>query len=444
MHRYFPHTPEDEARMLAVAGAESVEALFDSVPPACRPLAPLNMPAPLTEWELRARAADLAASMAPGAAWVGAGSYDHHIPAVVPALAGRSEFVTSYTPYQAEMSQGTLQGIFEFQTLIARLFGMEVANASMYDGATATAEGALMACRLTKRNTLAVSSLLHPHYRAVLQTYCTRAGLRYVELPASSAGKTDLASLDAPEAAEPAAVVLQSPNFFGVVEDVRTAAETVHARKGLLVACVTEPLSLALTASPGSLGADIACGEGQSLGLPQGFGGPGLGLLTTRKAFVRNIPGRLVGLTADNQGRRAFVLTLATREQHIRREKAVSNICSNAGLCAMTCAVYLASLGGTGLRELARLNRDKAEYLKAGLLRQGFTSVTQGPTFNEFVLRAPEGFDRVHKRLVKEKRVLFGLDVTPWYPDCRDCYLFCVTETRSRADMDDILKEIAQ
>lgn len=439
MHRYFPHTPDDEARMLGAVGVARVEELFDSIPPDCRRTAELGLAPALTEWELLERAEALAAEMAPaGAAWYGAGSYQHHVPALVTELISRSEFYTAYTPYQPEISQGTLQGIFEFQTLIARLLGMEVANASMYDGATALAEGALMACRLTKRRSLALSSAIHPHYRQVLDTYCRAANIETVELPVTPEGFTDLSA--AGDTAF-AAVLVQSPNHFGVIEPLRHFADWIHERKGLLVTGFTEALAYALLRSPGSQGADIVCGEGQSFGLGQNFGGPSLGLMATAKAHMRNLPGRLVGQTTDAEGRRAFVLTLSTREQHIRREKAVSNICSNAGLCAMTCAIYLAAMGGTGLRRLAELNRDKAAYLKAGLEAAGFRPSFGGPVFNEFVMTAPAGFDATWKRLLAEKRTAFGLPLGENFPGA---YLFCATETRSRAEIDAMLKELAR
>ena len=295
MHRYFPHTAEDEAQMLGVVGADRVEDLFASIPADCRHEGALPLTA-MTEWELTAQAEALAASMpAAGSAWIGAGSYQHYIPAVVPALAGRSEFYTAYTPYQPEISQGTLQGIFEFQTLIARLLGMEVANASMYDGATALAEGALMACRLTKRSAVAVSQALHPHYRTVLDTYCNANGIEVRDLTMTEEGGTSLEHLK--DDTELAALIVQSPNVFGVVEHLAEQAEWIHARKGLLITGFTEAMAYGLLATPGSQGADIVCGEGQSVGLSQAFGGPYLGLMATRKAFVRNLPGRLVGQT---------------------------------------------------------------------------------------------------------------------------------------------------
>ncbi len=440
-HRYFPHTAEDETRMLKAIGVASIEELFASIPDDFRHQSQLPLTA-MTEWELTSRAESLAASLpAAGDAWIGAGSYRHYIPAIVPALAGRSEFYTAYTPYQAEMSQGTLQGIFEFQTLIARLLGMEVANASMYDGATALAEGALMACRITRRNTIAISRGIHPHYRQVLQTYCNAAHIRTVELPLAIEGYTDIHAC--PDGVDLAALLVQSPNFFGVIEPLSGCADWIHCQKGLLVTGFTEAMAYGLLCSPGSQGADIVCGEGQSLGLAQSFGGPGLGLMATRKAYMRNIPGRLVGQTTDVAGKRAFVLTLATREQHIRREKAVSNICSNAGLCAMTCAIYLASLGSTGLVHMARLNHDKAEYLRSGLIAAGFTPLFEGPVFNEFALKAPAGFAQKHAALQKERKIVFGLDLSG-YQGPVNGYLFCVTETRTRAEMDAMLKEISQ
>lgn len=437
MHRYFPHTPEEEAQMLSAVGAKNLSDLFASVPMESRHPGPLALGEPMSEWALTSRATELASKQACcGAAWVGAGSYSHYIPATVAELSGRSEFYTSYTPYQAEMSQGTLQGIFEFQTLIARLTGMEVANASMYDGATAMAEAMLMACRVTKRMSAVVSEAVHPHYREVLRTYATAAGVELSELKADAAGQTVLSG----DASKLAAVLIQSPNVFGVIEPLSKAADWIHGGKGLLVAGFTEAVAYGLLASPGSQGADIVCGEGQSLGLAQGFGGPGVGLLATKKDYMRNIPGRLVGQTTDTEGRRAFVLTLSTREQHIRREKAVSNICSNSGLCAMTAAMFMASMGSTGFNELAKCNHSVAEYLKAGLLKRGFTPAYTGATFNEFVLRAPAGFEKKWLAL-QDKGVLFGLRLDKWYGK-PDHYLFCATETRSKAEIDHMLTEV--
>jgi glycine dehydrogenase subunit 1 len=434
--------------MLAAVGAREPDDLFQAVPQSCRRKEALRLAPPLTEWELTRHLEELAAQG--GGDWkvfLGAGSQSHHIPALTPYLAGRSEFLTSYTPYQPEMSQGTLQAIFEFQTLISRLVGLEVSNASMYDGATALAESALMAMRLTKRRTLAVSSLAHPHWREVLATYLApRQEAALVTLPAGADGRTDLAPLGSlPASDPPAALLLQSPNILGAFEDLPAAAGIIHAAGGLLVSSFSEPFAFGLCKSPGSQGADIVCGEAQSFGLPQGFGGPSLGVMSCSREFLRQIPGRLVGQTTDVDGKRAFVLTLSTREQHIRRSKAVSNICSNAGHCALTAAIFMAAIGGSGFRKAAEVNLELAAYLKAGLLEAGFTSTFSAPTFNEFALKAPVGFPAVYRRL-KEKKILAGLPLASWYPDqpiLRDCWLFGVSETKTKADIDALLQEMA-
>lgn len=440
--RYLPHTDEEISSMLKVAGVKSLDALFSTVPEDCRRDAEMSLPDPQTEWELNESMEGLSSSMAVSPEYkvfVGAGSYDHFIPASVSYLLSRSEFVTSYTPYQPEMSQGTLQAIYEYQTLVNRLLGMEVANASLYDGATALAEALFMAIRVTKRKRVAVSCLVHPMYRRVLRTYFEPTGYDVLELPYLEDGTTDLSGLD--ETDDLAGVAVQSPNFFGCIENLDMIAEKVHKKKTLLVACFSEPLAYGLLKSPGTLGADIACGEGQSLGIPRSFGGPGLGVFASKMKYVRSMPGRLIGQTVDADGKRGFVLTLATREQHIRREKATSNICTNNSLCAVSAAMYMASLGGSGIRELARLNRDKSEYLKQELTRSGFNIPFSSPTFNEFVVAFPEGFEAFHKALEK-KKVLAGLPLAPYYPELSNHYLFCVTETRTREDMDALVEEV--
>ncbi len=441
--RYFPHTEADIAEMLSAVGAASVDELFASVPADCRFESPPDLPEALDEWRLARRAGDMAAEA--GGDWktfLNAGSQSHHIPALVPQLAGRSEFLTAYTPYQPEMSQGTLQAIFEYQTLVSRLTGLAVSNASMYDGATAMAEAVLMAQRVTKRRTVAVSKLVHPHWREVLATYLAPAAdVDVLILPAGPDGRTDMTPLAG--LAEPAVLVMQSPNFLGVIEDLPAAASAIHSRGGLLAAGFSEPFALGLVQSPGKQGADIAFGEGQSLGLPQSFGGPGLGILSSRNEYVRQIPGRLVGETVDNRGRRGFVLTLSTREQHIRRAKAVSNICSNAGHSALTAAVFMASIGGTGFRRMAQVNRDLAEYLKAGLVRLGFKPISDAPTFNEFALAAPAGFAEKHSALRKHK-ILAGLSLARQYPEYGDAWLFGVTEAFGAEDIDHLLESIGR
>ncbi len=442
--RYLPHTDADVAQMLRAVGAASLDDLFAAIPADCRFQGELDLPPAKTEWELGAHMAALAGTMTvpPDAkVFVGAGSYPHHIPATVPYLISRSEFCTAYTPYQPEISQGTLQAIFEYQTLATRLLGMEVANASMYDGASALAEALLMAIRIAKgkRTTVAVSRLIHPHYRRVVRTYFGPTGYRIIELPLLSDGSTDLSGLEGIDGL--AAVAIQSPNYFGCVEDLKAAADAAHGLGALLVAGFTEPLAFGLLKNPGGQGADIACGEGQSLGIPQSFGGPGLGMFTALNKYVRNMPGRLIGQTTDRDGKRGFVLTLATREQHIRREKATSNICSNQGLCATMSTMYMASLGGTGIRKLARLNRDKAEYLKAALTDAGVEIPFSRPTFNEFVARFPKGFGAAHQKLAA-RGIVAGHPVECDYPELADHYVFCATEIHAKADLDALVKEV--
>lgn len=440
--RYLPHTPEDIEAMLEAVGAGSLEDLFSSVPEDCRRRAPMELPTPLTEWDLSAHVSSMAernAAPPGGLSFVGAGSYEHHIPATVEAVLQRSEFYTAYTPYQPEMTQGTLQAVYEYQTLVTRLLGLDVANASLYDGASALAEALLMAIRVTRKQRVAVSRAVHPHYRQVVRTYFAPTGYEVVELPFMEDGATDLSPVEG--GADLAAVAIQSPNFFGCIEDLQTAADRVHEGGALLVASFTEPLAFGLIPSPGSRGADIACGEGQSLGIPQSFGGPLLGVFATRDKYVRSIPGRLVGKTVDAEGRQGFVLTLATREQHIRREKATSNICTNNSLCALAAAVYLASLGGRSVRELSRLNYDKAEYLKDRLRNAGFGIAFGAPTFNEFVVKTPPGFEKTHARLA-DQQIVAGVPLAAWYPELDNQCLFCVTETKSRDAMDRLVEEM--
>lgn len=442
--RYLPHTPEDMETMLEAIGVESIDDLFSSIPERYRLDSPLDLPDPLNEWELN-RHMDLLASQGAvnsGARiFLGAGRYDHFIPAVVTNLAARSEFVTSYTPYQPEISQGTLQAIYEYQTLTSRLLGMEVATASHYDGSTAFAEALLMAVRVTGRRKVAVSRLVHPLYRQVAATYFAPTGYELLELPLGPDGTTDFSPLEGMD--ELAAVAVQSPNFFGCLENMGSMASRTHEIGALLVAAFTEPLAYGLIKSPGSQGADIACGEGQSFGIPMSFGGPGLGILASKARFMRSLPGRLVGKTTDREEKRGFVLTLATREQHIRREKATSNICTNNSLCALTAAAYLSCLGGTGMRDLAKLNRDKAEYLKGSLAAAGGVIPFSAPTFNEFVVKFPGDSDRIRSRLL-EKGIVPGLELEPYFPDLAGHHLVCVTETKTRDQMDELVKEVVQ
>ena len=440
--RYLPHTPEDLDKMLAAVGVKNLEGLFAGIPEDCRRKAPLDLPA-LTEWELNDHMDGLAGRTVSGNEYqifAGAGSYAHFIPEAARYVLSRSEFVTAYTPYQPEISQGTLQGIFEYQTLVCRLLGMDVANASLYDGASALAEALLMAIRIGRNKpTVAVSALIHPHYRKVVETYFRPTGFKVQTLPYKADGTTDLSGLGQIEGL--AGVALQSPNFFGCIEDLAAAGEAIHAREAMFITCFSEPLAYGLLKSPGQLGADIACGEGQSLGLPQTFGGPGLGVFAARQTYLRSMPGRLVGQTVDADGQRGFVLTLSTREQHIRRERATSNICSNQSLCAMAAGIYMAALGGTGFRELAALNRDKAEYLKGALAAAGHTLPFARATFNEFVVRFPAGFDSKWRALLRRK-ILCGIPLVCYYPELTDHYLLCATETKRKEDLEALVREV--
>ncbi|SDP08164.1 aminomethyl-transferring glycine dehydrogenase subunit GcvPA [Desulforhopalus singaporensis] len=441
--RYLPHTDEDIRTMFDTIGVSDFEGLFRTVPESCRYDKEMKLPPPKTEWDLNSYMAEIKSMMKitpEHAVLVGAGRYQHHIPSTIPAIMSRSELITAYTPYQPEMAQGTLQGLYEYQTLTARLLGVDVANASMYDGASALAEALLMGIRIgRKKKRVAVSKAIHPHYRAVVDTYFAPTEYEIVELAVAEDGRTDLSSLSAEDGF--AAVALQSPNFFGVIEDMEKSAEAIHAADSLFIAAFSEPLAFGLVKSPGSCGADIVCGEGQSLGIPVSFGGPGLGMFGCRDKFVRNLPGRLVGETRDLEGKRGYVLTLSTREQHIRREKATSNICSNQGICTLTAAMYMASLGGTGIRKLAKLNFDKAEYLKAGLQQAGATLCHDAPTFNEFAVRFDSDFKPVQKSLM-EQGIAAGLNLSGFYDDMDNCYLFCVTETASKDVLDTVIKEV--
>jgi glycine dehydrogenase subunit 1 len=442
--RYIPHTRDDVRRMLEVIGSPRVEDLFTAIPEELRLRRPLALPEALGEQEVLAELERLAAANADSRGYdcfLGGGTYSHFIPSAVDALVSRAEFYSAYTPYQPEMSQGTLQAIFEWQTMMCGLTALDVSNASMYDGASATAEAALMAMRITRRSKVAVSTSLHPHYRQVLDTHLAGLRAEVVTIPRGENGRSEPVGdfVDA----DTAAVILQQPNFFGVVEDLSGAAEAAHARGALLIASVTEALSLALLRPPGEAGADIACGEAQSFGVPMGFGGPHLGFLATRAERVRQLPGRLVGETVDTRGKRGFVLTLSTREQHIRRERATSNICTNEGLCLLMATIYLALLGRVGLRKLAEMNLAKAEYAKARIRETpGLELAFSAPTFNEFVVRlgVPAG-----EALARAQRagIIGGLDLGPHAPELGSALLICITELNRKESIDRLVDSLA-
>lgn len=441
--RYLPHTDADISAMLEAVGVDCMEDLFANIPDTVRFSGGMDLPPAMTEWELRSFMEGFAAESPDYTLFLGAGRYDHYIPAADAHLLGRSELLTSYTPYQPEVSQGTLQAVYEYQTLAARLLGMEISNASMYDGASALAESLLMATRIKKadKGTIALSSLIHPGYRQVVDAYFRPTAFEIMLLPARPDGRTDLAAIG--DMSDVVAVAVQSPNFFGCMENLAEIGTLAEGKEAVFVSCFTEPLAYGLYQPPGVQGAVIACGEGGSLGIPLSYGGPGLGMLATRMAHVRNMPGRVVGRTADADGKRGFVLTLATREQHIRRGRATSNICTNSNLCAVAAAMYMACLGGTGFRELARLNYDKTEYLKQQLRRAGVALPFDAPTFNEFVVRLPAGFERKYKELAASRRIVAGLPLAGWYPELPDHYLLCVTEKITRKDMDFLVSEVS-
>ena len=443
MSRYVPHTPREVQEMLAAIGARDVADLFADLPAAIRQEGPIALPAGVSEPEAMRQMGDLAEMNGTTddlVCFLGGGAYDHHIPAVVPHLVGRGEFVTCYTPYQPEVSQGTLQVIYEFQSLICALTGMDQANASMYDGATALAEAALIAVSQTGRKKLAVSEAVHPEYRDVLATTVQHFGVKLVILPCED-GLTDMGELQKCVDDTVAGVVVGYPNHFGCIEDLEAICQRARAVQALTVVAAY-PTALGLLKPPGALGADIVCGEGQPLGIPLSFGGPYLGYLAARECYLRKMPGRIAGRTVDCRGQGGFVLTLQTREQHIRREKATSNICSNEALLALTATVYLASLGQTGLQAVARQCTQKAHHLKRRLCEiPGVEAPFTAPFFNEFVLRLPKA-KAVLKDLAR-RGVLGGIALENRFPALKDCILVAVTEKRSAEEISlyvDLLK----
>ena len=437
--RYIPHTTGDVTQMLERIGVATLEDLFVEVPESVRLKRPLDIQEPASETELLRELKALAlgnATPETHKSFLGGGAYHHFIPTVIDLLISRSEFYTAYTPYQPEISQGTLQAVFEFQTLICQLTGMDAANASMYDGASACAEAVLMAMRLTRRKKVLLSKALNPRYRGVVATYCRYLNMELVEVAVAADGRTDLEDLAAKLDDSTAVVVAGYPNYFGVIEDVAVLAEKSHEHGAKLVTAVAEPIALGLLKSPGELGADIVAGDAQSFGLPLAFGGPYVGFFAVLQKDVRGMPGRLVGETTDLEGQRGFVLTLATREQHIRREKATSNICSNQGLCALMATIFMSLLGKQGLREMAEQNLAKAAYARKQLSGiKGFSLVFDGPAFNEFVVRSEAPVAEVLLRL-EEAGILGGIPLGEDYPEMADCFLVCVTEQNQREEID--------
>jgi glycine dehydrogenase subunit 1 len=435
--RYLPLTPDDRAAMLATIGVPSIDDLFVDVPKAAWRDQPVDLPHHQGELEVERALTGLAArnrSAGQGPFFCGAGAYRHHVPATVDHIIQRSEFLTSYTPYQPEIAQGTLQYLYEFQTQVAALTGMEVANSSMYDGSTATGEAVMMAARVTRRNKAVLSGGLHPHYARTTETLARVAGVEVSRLAAQiDAEAAVIAAIDS----DTACVVVQTPNVFGTVTDVSAIAAAAQAKGALLIVVVTEVVSLGLLKSPGEMGADIVVAEGQSIGNALNFGGPYVGLFAAREKHVRQMPGRLCGETVDAEGRRGFVLTLSTREQHIRRDKATSNICTNSGLCALAFTIHISLLGETGLRQLAAINHAKARQLAAALGTVAGIEILTPRFFNEFAIRVPGNAELLVEALA-DKGIIAGVPMTRLSPNggMEDVLLVCATETTTDADID--------
>jgi glycine dehydrogenase subunit 1 len=435
--------------MLAVLGLESIDDLFDSIPAGLQLNRRLAIPPPLPEMDLRRHFRALAdgnEDVSRRPCFLGAGLYDHYVPSVVGTVIGRSEFSTAYTPYQPEMSQGTLQTIYEFQSMVAHLTGMDVANASMYDGASALAEAVLMAADLTGRSDVILPGSVHPSWHRVTETYVAALGIHLISPETHGArgvGATQPSALAALITERTACVVIQQPNFFGGVEALREIGALAH-QAGALLVVAANPIALGLLSAPGDEGADIVVGEGQPLGLGLSFGGPLVGFFACRKEHLRRIPGRLVGVTADNQGRRGYTLTLQTREQHIRREKATSNICTNQGLCMLAATTYLATMGRAGVREVAEQCLHKAHYAQQLITDlPGFSAAFSGPFFHEFAIRCPIPPRQIYTFL-RERGMVGGYELGRDYPELSDCMLFCVTEKRTRAEIDALAETLAE
>lgn len=437
--RYIPHTETDIREMLAAIGVDEVSDLFDSIPDSLRLESPLNLPEAQGEADLVQTMRRLEArNLNPDdySVFLGAGAYRHFTPSLVNHMILRGEFSTCYTPYQPEVSQGTLQAIFEFQSFICLLTGMEIANASMYDGASSLAEAVLMAHRVHGGKEVLIARSVHPEYREVVATYTQGLDFDIKEIPFGKDGRFDFDFVKKNMSENTACVVVQSPNFFGIVEQLAELGEFLKDQKTLFVVAVAEATSLGILKPPGERGADIVAGEGQALGLPVSYGGPYVGFFAAQEQFFRQVPGRIVGETVDREGLRAYALTLATREQHIRREKATSNICTNQGLCALAATVYMAAMGKEGMREVAVQNLQHADYMKNKLSKlKGFQVKFSGETYNEFVLECPQPAEEIRDALLEDK-IVAGLPLGPLYPELENSLLLCATELTSPDQID--------
>jgi glycine cleavage system P protein (glycine dehydrogenase) subunit 1 len=441
--RYLPKSQSDRETMLSDIGVKSVDDLFAAIPAEYRLSGDLRIPRSYAESEIVEFFRDRAAENGPGyATFLGAGAYSHYRPVVIDALVSRGEFFTAYTPYQPEIAQGTLQSIFEFQSMICELTGMDVANASMYDGSTGAAEGLMMAVRVTGRHKSVIATSVHPEYHEVITTYARHQGMPLSTVGYGKNGRVDLEALDKAVDGETAGVLIQSPNFFGVIEDIAAIADIVHKKGALLVVSIAEAVSLGIVKPPTE--ADIVSLEAQSFGVPLGYGGPYCGVMATRDKFVRQMPGRLVGETTDRNGKRGFVLTLSTREQHIRREKATSNICTNQALVALMCNIFMTIYGRQGMKELAEQNLAKAHYAAEQFKKSGAKLVFEGaPFFNEFAIQTKGDPHSINDRLLEEK-IVGGLPLKKFYPELGNASLWCCTETTTRATIDAAAKEVAR
>lgn len=443
--RYIPHTEKEIKEMLSSIGVGSVAELFKGIPGKLHLNKKMNLPAPLAEPHLIKHLSYLSGlnkNCEDVVSFLGGGVYQHYIPSAVPELLRRSEWLTPYTPYQPELAQGTLTAIFEYQSMVTRLTGMEICNASNYDGSTGVYEACLMAKRITNKNKIVMLESVHPGYRDVAATVLNQSQLKVTTATYGDDGLIDKDALKKLVDNNTAAVVVQYPNFFGCIEDMSPIAELVHNAGGLLIIVTTEMVSLGLIKTPGEMGADIFVGEGQSFGNPMNFGGPHLGVFAAREKFLRNIPGRIVGQTVDVDGKRGFVLTMATREQHIRREKATSNICSNEALCALAFTMNLAFLGKQGLKDMAKLNFNKAHYAKKVLTNVGGAMIKfDSPIFNEFVIQLSHDAETICNKLV-EKDIFAGIPLGRFYPELKDCLLVCVTEVIEKEEIDQFAIEL--
>jgi glycine dehydrogenase subunit 1 len=439
--RYLPKSQSDREVMLQDIGVDAVDDLFAAIPAEYRLTGDLKIPRSYAESEIVQFFRDRAAENGQGyASFLGAGAYSHYRPVVIDALVSRGEFFTAYTPYQPEIAQGTLQSIFEFQSMICELTGMDVANASMYDGSTGSAEGLMMAVRVTGRHKSVIATSVHPEYREVITTYARHQGMPLTTVGYGKNGRVDLDALDRAVDNETAGVLIQSPNFFGVIEDVAAIADIVHKKGALLIVSIAEAVSLGIVKPPAE--ADIVSMEAQSFGVPLGFGGPYCGVMATRDKFVRQMPGRLVGETTDRNGKRGFVLTLSTREQHIRREKATSNICTNQALVALMCNIFMTIYGRRGMKELAQHNLAKAHYAADQFKKSGAKLVFDAPFFNEFLIQTSGDPHAINDKLLQQK-IVGGFPLKKFYPELGNASLWCCTETMTKASIDAAAKEVA-